>query len=61
MNRRFFKITARKLLNPIQLKDMNSHYAMLLKMKKKRPNMNVDLLMKLTYSAPIYQSFKTQQ
>jgi hypothetical protein len=60
MKTRFIKKTNRKMLNPIQLKDMNSFYLMLLKMKKKRPKMNVNQLMKLTYPEPIYKLFKIQ-
>ena len=60
MKTRFIKKTNRKMLNPIQLKDMNSFYFMLLKMKKKRPKMNVNQLMKLTYPEPIYKLFKIQ-
>lgn len=54
-----FKKASKSKPTSIEFNDMISFYKMILKMKKRRPHINIHRIMKLTYSENSYNLFKT--
>lgn len=61
MKNYFFKKKRDLQLTKKELEDMNSFHNMLLKMKKKRPDLNIERLMKLTYSENNYRLYNNSK